>query len=136
MCCNPENGKVDFEEWSAYKIQLHDTEWIVGWLSPKSKVQKKDILNKFEEKNLKTCVLLVNLRSSKRHGDHEFAEEKKIDRRGLWPWNALHYFIHNLNIFQSLIICERILLNIFCTVRTKYNFKMLMINFQWEMFDI
>jgi hypothetical protein len=25
-CCNPENGRVDFEEWLAYKIQLHGTE--------------------------------------------------------------------------------------------------------------
>jgi hypothetical protein len=23
MCCYPANGRVDFEEWSAYKIQLH-----------------------------------------------------------------------------------------------------------------
>jgi hypothetical protein len=26
MCCNPANGRVDFEEWSAYKIQLHGIE--------------------------------------------------------------------------------------------------------------
>ncbi len=26
MCCNPANGRVDFEEWSAHKIQLHGTE--------------------------------------------------------------------------------------------------------------
>ncbi len=26
MCCNPANGRVDFEEWSAYKILLHGTE--------------------------------------------------------------------------------------------------------------
>ncbi len=30
MYCNPANGRVDFEEWSAYKIQLHGTEWIVS----------------------------------------------------------------------------------------------------------
>ncbi len=30
MRCNPANGRVDFEEWSAYKIQLHGTEWIVS----------------------------------------------------------------------------------------------------------
>ncbi len=30
MCCNPANGRVDFEEWSAYKIQLHGKEWIVS----------------------------------------------------------------------------------------------------------
>jgi hypothetical protein len=30
MCCNPPNGRVDFEEWSAYKILLHGTEWIVS----------------------------------------------------------------------------------------------------------
>jgi hypothetical protein len=23
VCCNPANGRVDFEEWLAYKIQLH-----------------------------------------------------------------------------------------------------------------
>jgi hypothetical protein len=26
MCCNPANGRVDFEEWLAYKIQLHGIE--------------------------------------------------------------------------------------------------------------
>jgi hypothetical protein len=26
----PANGMVDFEEWSAYKIQLHGIEWIVS----------------------------------------------------------------------------------------------------------
>jgi hypothetical protein len=30
MCCNPANGRVDFVELSAYKIQLHGTEWIVS----------------------------------------------------------------------------------------------------------
>jgi hypothetical protein len=30
MCCNPANGRVDFEEWSAYKIHLHGIEWIVS----------------------------------------------------------------------------------------------------------
>ncbi len=30
MCYNPANGRVDFEEWSAYKIQLHGIEWIVS----------------------------------------------------------------------------------------------------------
>ncbi len=30
ICCNPANGRVDFEEWSAYKIQLHGIEWIVS----------------------------------------------------------------------------------------------------------
>ncbi len=29
-CANPANGRVDFEEWLAYKIQLHGTEWIVS----------------------------------------------------------------------------------------------------------
>jgi hypothetical protein len=27
ICCNPANGRVDFEEWLAYKIQLHGIEW-------------------------------------------------------------------------------------------------------------
>jgi hypothetical protein len=26
MCCNPANGRVDFEEWLAYEIQLHGIE--------------------------------------------------------------------------------------------------------------
>jgi hypothetical protein len=30
MCCNPANVRVDFGEWSAYKIQLHGIEWIVN----------------------------------------------------------------------------------------------------------
>jgi hypothetical protein len=25
MCCNPENGGLDFKEWLAYEIQLHGT---------------------------------------------------------------------------------------------------------------
>ena len=33
ICCNPANGRVDFEEWSAYKIQLHGIEWIVSLLA-------------------------------------------------------------------------------------------------------
>ncbi len=44
ICCNPANGRVDFEEWSAYKIQLHGIEWIcklVRRLRPKSKKKKK-----------------------------------------------------------------------------------------------
>ncbi len=28
ICCNPANGRVDFEEWSTYEIQLHGTQWI------------------------------------------------------------------------------------------------------------
>ena len=36
MCCNPANGRVDFVELLAYKIQLHGTEWIVS-LSAKKK---------------------------------------------------------------------------------------------------
>jgi hypothetical protein len=43
ICCNPANGRVDFEEWLAYKIQLHGTEWIVNlsadwYQSPKKKI--------------------------------------------------------------------------------------------------
>jgi hypothetical protein len=34
MCCKPANGRVDFEEWSAYQIQLHGTEWIVTKVPP------------------------------------------------------------------------------------------------------
>jgi hypothetical protein len=30
MCCNPTNGRVDFEECLTYKTQLHGTEWIVS----------------------------------------------------------------------------------------------------------
>ncbi len=33
MCCNPANGRVDFEEWLAYKFQLHGIEWIVSLLA-------------------------------------------------------------------------------------------------------
>ncbi len=50
MCCNPANGRVDFEEWSAYKIQLHGIEWIVSlsadWdQSPTKKKTKKKTLS-------------------------------------------------------------------------------------------
>ena len=46
ICCNPANGRVDFVEWLAYKIQLHGNEWIVSlsadWdQSPKPKKNKK-----------------------------------------------------------------------------------------------
>ncbi len=30
ICCNPANGRVGFEEWLAYKIQLHGIDWIVS----------------------------------------------------------------------------------------------------------
>ncbi len=41
MCCNPTNGRVDFEEWSAYKIQLHGTEWIESLSADKDESPKK-----------------------------------------------------------------------------------------------
>ncbi len=49
MCCNPANGRVDFEEWLAYKIQLHGIEWIVSLSAnrdkkPKKKKKKKPLL--------------------------------------------------------------------------------------------
>ncbi len=49
ICCNPANGRVDSEEWSAYKIQLHGIEWIVSWSadwdqSPTKKTKKKNIV--------------------------------------------------------------------------------------------
>jgi len=54
ICCNPANGRVDFVEWLAYKIQLHGNEWIVSlsadWdQSPKKKKKKK-------KKNVESCV--------------------------------------------------------------------------------
>ncbi len=30
MCCNPANGRVDFDEWLTYKIQLNGIERIVS----------------------------------------------------------------------------------------------------------
>jgi hypothetical protein len=30
MCCNPANGRVDIEDWSAYKIQLPVIELILS----------------------------------------------------------------------------------------------------------
>jgi hypothetical protein len=49
------NGRVDFEEWSAYKIQLHGIEWIVSlsadWdQSPTKKRKKKEGLRKGKER--------------------------------------------------------------------------------------
>jgi hypothetical protein len=45
MCCNHANGRVDFEEWSAHKIQLHGIEWIVSlsadWDQSPKKTKKK-----------------------------------------------------------------------------------------------
>jgi hypothetical protein len=45
MCCDPANGRVDFEEWSAYKIQLNGIEWIVSlsadWDQSPKKTKKK-----------------------------------------------------------------------------------------------
>ena len=65
MCCNPANGRVDFEEWSAYKIQLHGIEWIVSLSvdkdqTPKKKKKKIWIwmkINKFNEIYLYRCFL-------------------------------------------------------------------------------
>jgi hypothetical protein len=46
MCCNPANGRVDFEDWSAYKIQLHGSEWIVSLSADwDQKVKKKNLLS-------------------------------------------------------------------------------------------
>ncbi len=42
MCCNPANGMVDFEEWSAYKIQLHGIEWIVSLTADWDQSPKKE----------------------------------------------------------------------------------------------
>ncbi len=60
MCCNPANGRVDFEQWSAYQIQLNSTEWIVSlsdgdWdQSPKIEFRKlmTRIWNKKETRKL------------------------------------------------------------------------------------
>ncbi len=45
MCCNPANGRVDFEEWSAYKIQLRGTEWIVSLSADWDQRKKQKILS-------------------------------------------------------------------------------------------
>ncbi len=50
MWCNPANGRVDFEEWSAYKIQRHGIEWIESLSADwDQKVQQK---KKKKKKNL------------------------------------------------------------------------------------
>jgi hypothetical protein len=41
ICCNPANGRVDFEERLAHEIQLHGTEWIVRLLADWDQSQKK-----------------------------------------------------------------------------------------------
>ncbi len=48
ICCNPANWRVDFEEWSAYKIQLHGIEWIVSLSADwdQSPTKKKSNLKK------------------------------------------------------------------------------------------
>jgi hypothetical protein len=53
MCCNPGNGRVNFEEWSAYKIQLHDIEWIVSLSADwdQSPTKKKKCLTCNEEEH-------------------------------------------------------------------------------------
>ena len=49
MCCNPANGRVDFEEWSAYKIQLLGIEWIVSLSADwdQNPITKKSLLMLF-----------------------------------------------------------------------------------------
>ena len=44
LFCNPANGRVDFEEWSAYKIQLHGIEWIVSLSADWDQSPKKTIV--------------------------------------------------------------------------------------------
>ncbi len=39
MCCNPANGRVNFEERSAYKIQLHGIDEIEACQPTETKVQ-------------------------------------------------------------------------------------------------
>ncbi len=68
MCCNPANGRVDFVEWSAYKIQLHGIEWIVSlsadWdQSPKKKKKKKKkrvflVHHYYNNQNIKSVFLV------------------------------------------------------------------------------
>jgi hypothetical protein len=63
MWCNPANGRVDFEEWPAYKIQLHGIEWIeslsADWdQSPTKKKKKKTDYGK-SQKNMSKIEGLV-----------------------------------------------------------------------------
>jgi hypothetical protein len=67
MCCNPANGRVDFEEWLAYKIQLHGIEWIVSlsadWdQSPtkKKKKKKNNNNNKIYERTISLSTVIKN----------------------------------------------------------------------------
>ena len=70
-CCNPGNGRVDFEEWLAYKIQLHGIEWIVSlWAdwdqSPKKKKKKFDQLKMStvqKKPGQRKCVKMRNTKS-------------------------------------------------------------------------
>ena len=60
MCCNPTNGRVDFEEWSAYK---NSATWywmnckLVSWLRPKS--NNKKYLYSILLSNLNVLNLLI-----------------------------------------------------------------------------
>jgi hypothetical protein len=42
-----QNGRVDFEQWSAYKIQLHGIEWVSACQPTETKVQQKISFLKF-----------------------------------------------------------------------------------------
>ena len=43
ICCTPANGRVDFEEWLAFKIQLHGTERIVSLKADSDQSKKRSI---------------------------------------------------------------------------------------------
>ncbi len=83
MCCNPANGRVDFEEWSAYKIQVHGIEWIVSFSadwdqSPTKKKKKK--------KRERKCVL---------HSLRQDATNLDVAKRKSLTFNTKKYFFRN-----------------------------------------
>jgi len=61
MCCNPANGRVDFEEWSAFTWYQMNCN-LVSWLRPKSK--KNNLRNQRDLFQLKIVFLLKDQKTS------------------------------------------------------------------------
>ncbi len=94
-CCNTANWRVNFEEWLAFKIQLHITEWIVSLsanLDQKSKIRSRSLKCLLEKNALLVFLalpskLLENLDEKDVFGiSHWSVRGKKNELRCKWIW--------------------------------------------------
>jgi hypothetical protein len=80
MCCNPANGRVDFEEWSAYKIQLNGIEWIVSLSADWDQSLKKKKKKKELQVTLKNALKKIDVLDVKSKVGIDNFDEENITR--------------------------------------------------------